>query len=360
MELSLKQLLECGAHFGHQVHRWNPKIEQYLFGIRNNIHIIDLTQTVPAFYRALDAITETVAKGGRILLVGTKRQASPLIAEAARRSAQYYVNSRWLGGTLTNWKTVSASIHRLRKIEEMLEEGAVGLTKKERLMLDRQRAKLEKDLGGIKDMGGIPDLLFVVDTNKEQLALKEAKRLNIPVAAIVDTNSDPDGITYVIPANDDASRAIELYCDLVAQAALEGISQSQANMGVDIGSLETPPIEQIAGSEVSDQAMPEPERVEQPTQDAQSEPSDDPSKEEFELLSAPRGAPDDLSKLQGVGPQIIQKLNDYGVYHYWQLAAMSEENVKELESALKLNGRVKRDNWIAQANKLITQSSEEL
>ncbi|MFL4988169.1 MAG: 30S ribosomal protein S2, partial [Microvirga sp.] len=193
-DFSMRQLLEAGAHFGHQSHRWNPKMSQYIFGTRNNIHIIDLAQTVPALYRALQAVSDTVAKGGRVLFVGTKRQASDAIADAAKRSAQYYVNARWLGGMLTNWKTISASISRLRKLDEMLGGGGgSGLTKKERLMLSREKEKLEKALGGIKDMGGTPDLLFVIDTNKEQLAIKEARRLNIPVAAIVDTNCDPDG-----------------------------------------------------------------------------------------------------------------------------------------------------------------------
>ena len=228
----MRQLLEAGAHFGHQAHRWNPKMSTYIFGTRNNIHIIDLAQTVPMLHRALQAVSDTVAKGGRVLFVGTKRQASDAVAEAAKRSAQYYVNSRWLGGMLTNWKTISGSISRLRTLDETLSVGGPGLTKKERLMLSREKEKLEKALGGIKDMGGVPDLLFVIDTNKEQLAIKEAGRLGIPVAAIVDTNCDPDGIAYPVPANDDAGRAIALYCDLIARAAVDGIGRSLRGGGV--------------------------------------------------------------------------------------------------------------------------------
>src|SRR3712207_2367519 len=242
-DFSMRQLLEAGAHFGHQSHRWNPKMAPYIFGTRNNIHVIDLAQTVPALYRALQAVSDTVAGGGRVLFVGTKRQAADSIADAAKRSAQYYVNSRWLGGMLTNWKTISGSIQRLRKLDEMLTGGTgSGLTKKERLMLSREKDKLEKALGGIKDMGGTPDLIFVIDTNKEQLAVKEAQRLGIPVAAIVDTNCDPDGITFPVPANDDAGRAISLYCDLVARAAIDGISRSQGDLGLDIGAAEAPKI----------------------------------------------------------------------------------------------------------------------
>src|SRR6204780_2578499 len=239
-DFSMRQLLESGAHFGHQSHRWNPKMERYIFGARNSIHIIDLAQTVPLLHRALQTVSDTVAKGGRVLFVGTKRQASDEIATAARRSAQYFVNARWLGGMLTNWKTISASISRLRKVDKMLGAGAQGLTKKERLMLSREREKLETALGGIKDMGGTPDLVFVIDPNKEQLAIKEANRLKIPVVAILDTNSDPDGIAYPIPANDDAGRAIQLYCDLIARAAIDGISRSQGAMGVDVGAAEAP------------------------------------------------------------------------------------------------------------------------
>ena len=245
-DFTMRQLLEAGAHFGHQSHRWNPKMAPFIFGTRNNIHIVDLAQTVPLLHQALKAVSDTVARGGRVLFVGTKRQAADQIADAATRSAQYFINSRWLGGTLTNWKTISASISRLRKLDEQLTTGASGLTKKERLMRSRERDKLEKALGGIKDMGGVPDLIFVIDTNKEQLAIKEANRLGIPVAAIVDTNCDPDGITYPVPGNDDAGRAIQLYCDLIARAAIDGIGRSQGSSGFDLGEAEAPVEEALA------------------------------------------------------------------------------------------------------------------
>ncbi|BEV44063.1 30S ribosomal protein S2 [Afipia carboxidovorans] len=243
-DFTMRQLLEAGVHFGHQAHRWNPKMADFIFGARNNIHIIDLAQTVPLMHRALQAVSDTVAKGGRILFVGTKRQAQDGVADAAKRSAQYFVNSRWLGGTLTNWKTVSGSIRRLRQLEEMLgsAEGS-QYTKKERLTLQRERDKLDRSLGGIKDMGGLPDLIFVIDTNKEDIAIQEAQRLGIPVAAIVDTNCDPKGITYVVPGNDDAGRAIALYCDLIARAAIDGISRAQGDAGIDVGALSAPPQE---------------------------------------------------------------------------------------------------------------------
>ncbi len=334
-QFTMRQLLEAGAHFGHQSHRWNPKMAPFIYGARNSVHIIDLAQTVPMLHRALQTISDTVAKGGRVLFVGTKRQAQDSIAEAAKKSAQYYVNSRWLGGTLTNWKTISASIARLRKVDEQLSEGAKGLTKKERLMLSREREKLEKALGGIKDMGGVPNLVFIIDTNKEALAVKEANRLKIPVVAILDTNSDPDGVAHPIPANDDASRAIQLYCDLAARAAIDGISRSQTSLGVDVGEAAEPI------SEVLPSAAAEPE-VESAAQT-----------EKFELLAAPRGAPDDLAKLTGVGPQMVKRLNDHGLFHYWQLAALTQEEADELDRDLKLNGRLGRDQWVDQAKALL-------
>ena len=215
----------------------------YIFGARNNIHIIDLAQTVPLLHQALKQVSDTVASGGRVLFVGTKRQASDIVADAAQRSAQYYVNSRWLGGMLTNWKTISNSIQRLRKLDEMLAGEAQGLTKKERLNLEREREKLDKALGGIKDMGSTPDLMFVIDTNKEAIAIHEAKRLGIPVVAIIDSNCDPDQIDFPIPGNDDAARAIALYCDLIAKAAIDGIARQQGALGVDIGASAEAPIE---------------------------------------------------------------------------------------------------------------------
>ena len=338
-DFSMRQLLEAGAHFGHQSHRWNPKMASYIFGARNNIHIIDLAQTVPLFHQALKAVSDTVAKGGRVLFVGTKRQASEQIADAAKRSAQYYVNARWLGGMLTNWKTISGSINRLRKVEDLLGPGgAQGLTKKERLMLSREQTKLEKALGGIKDMGGTPDLIVVIDTNKEALAIKEANRLNIPVAAILDTNCDPAGITFPVPGNDDAGRAIALYCDLFARAAIDGISRSQGASGADLGAMEAPVAEELP-----------------PQAPAAAEPDlpTGAATEVFELLSAPRGAPDDMAKLQGVGPQIVKKLTDGGIFHYWQIAAMTPEDVGKIDADLKLGGRIERDGWVEQARQLM-------
>jgi len=244
-EFTMRQLLEAGVHFGHQTHRWNPKMKNYIYGSRNGIHIIDLSQTVPMLHQALLAVSETVAKGGRVLFVGTKRSASEQIADAAKRSAQYYVNARWLGGMLTNWKTISNSIKHLRHIDDTVSKEGSGLTKRELLHLTREKEKLEKALGGIKDMGGTPDLLFVIDTNKEQLAIKEANRLGIPVIAVIDTNSDPAGITYPVPGNDDAGRAVALYCDLVSRACIEGISLAQTGHGVDIGAAENPVAEDV-------------------------------------------------------------------------------------------------------------------
>jgi small subunit ribosomal protein S2 len=333
-DFTMRGLLEAGAHFGHQAHRWNPKMAPFIFGARNNIHIIDLAQTVPLLHQALKTISDTVAKGGRVLFVGTKRQAQEQIADAAKRSAQYYINSRWLGGTLTNWKTISGSIQRLRKIDEQLSAGAAGITKKERLLLTRERDKLEKALGGIKDMGGTPDLIFVIDTNKEQLAIKEANRLKIPVVAILDTNCDPQGVTFPIPGNDDAGRAIALYCDLIARAAIDGISRGQGSLGVDLGAsefVEAEPVLAEAEAEAGGEAA---------------------VSETFELLAAPRGAPDDLAKLHGVGPQIVKKLNDAGIFHYWQVAAMTPEDVEKIDGELKLNGRIARDGWQEQARTL--------
>jgi small subunit ribosomal protein S2 len=239
-EFSMRQLLEAGAHFGHQTHRWNPKMDRYIFGSRANIHIIDLSQTIPLLHQSLVKVREVVAGGGRVLFVGTKRQASDPVASAAKRCAQYYVNHRWLGGTLTNWRTISQSISRLRELEGVVQGEGQGRSKKELLTLTRERDKLELSLGGIKDMGGLPDLMFVVDTNKEAIAIQEARKLNIPVVAILDTNSDPDGITFPVPGNDDASRAIQLYCDLVADAVIDGLAAGQAGMGVDLGAAEAP------------------------------------------------------------------------------------------------------------------------
>ncbi len=243
-DFSMRQLLEAGVHYGHQTARWNPKMGEFIYGDRNGIHIIDLTQTVPMLDKALQVVRDTVAKGGRVLFVGTKRQAQKPVADAAERCAQHYMNHRWLGGTLTNWKTVSNSIQRLKQLDELMANGAEGLTKKERLNMEREQSKLQASLGGIRDMGGVPDLLFVIDVNKEDLAILEAKKLGIPVVAIVDTNASPKGVDYVIPGNDDAARAIGLYCDLVARAALDGMTAQMGAAGIDLGELETAPEEE--------------------------------------------------------------------------------------------------------------------
>ncbi|MEM6407588.1 MAG: 30S ribosomal protein S2 [Pseudomonadota bacterium] len=261
-EFSLRQLLEAGVHFGHQTQRWNPRMEPYIYGAKNGIHIMDLTQTVPMLDQALQVVRETTAKGGRVLFVGTKRQAQRPIAEAAEKCAQYYMNHRWLGGTLTNWKTVSNSISRLKKIDEAMAEGFTGLTKKERLGMERDQGKLQASLGGIREMGGTPDLLFVIDVNKEDLAIAEAKKLGIPVIAVVDTNCSPDGIDFLIPGNDDASRAIALYCDLVARAALDGMQAQMGAAGVDLGAMDEAPVEEAVAEEAPAEAPAEEAKAE--------------------------------------------------------------------------------------------------
>ncbi|MGQ3672719.1 30S ribosomal protein S2 [Xanthobacter sp. TB0136] len=330
-DYSMRQLLEAGVHFGHQAHRWNPKMAPYIFGVRNNIHILDLSQTVPALHRALQAVSDTVAQGGRVLFVGTKRQAQDIVADAARRSAQYYVNHRWLGGMLTNWKTISNSIARLKKLEEILAapEGNSGYTKKERLTLTRELEKLDKALGGIRDMGGLPDLLFVIDTNKEDIAVKEAQRLGIPVAAILDSNCDPDGIAFPVPGNDDAGRAIQLYCDLIARAAIDGIGRSQGDLGFDLGADEDLALVEDLPAETSLWVS-------------------------FEPLSGPRGVADDLKKLAGVSPEIEQKLNELGVFHFWQVSSLNAADAQRIGEEVGLPGRV--DGWVVQAKELSAEA----
>ena len=324
-DFTMRQLLEAGVHFGHQSHRWNPKMAPFIFGARNNIHIVDLAQTVPLLHTALQAVSDTVAKGGRILFVGTKRQAQDGVADAAKRCAQYFVNSRWLGGTLTNWKTISASIKRLRHLDEVLSGGeANSYTKKERLTLQRERDKLDRSLGGIKDMGGLPDMIFVIDTNKEDIAIQEAQRLNIPVAAIVDTNSDPKGITYVVPGNDDAGRAISLYCDLIARAAIDGISRAQGDAGIDVGASAQPVAEEL------------------------------PSTRGFQGLAGPRGTADDLKKLPGVSGAIEKKFNDLGIFHYWQLAELDHATAHKIGEEVGLPSRA--DAWVAKAKALTAEA----
>jgi small subunit ribosomal protein S2 len=272
----MRQLLEAGVHFGHQTHRWNPKMRSFIFGERGGIHIVDLSQTVPLLHQALTKIRDVVAGGGRVLFVGTKRQAQQPIAEAAERCAQYYMNHRWLGGTLTNWETVSGSIKRLAEIEETLESGGKSFTKKEQLNMQRELEKLNLSLGGIREMGGLPDLMFVIDVNKEQIAIKEAQKLGIPVVAVVDTNCSPEGVQFVIPGNDDASRAISLYTNLVADAVIDGLGAAAVASGEDLGELEELATEALAeegepttaaeasAEETLEQSNPEGEKAEDP------------------------------------------------------------------------------------------------
>ena len=256
---TMREMLEAGVHFGHSTRRWNPKMEQFIFGARNKTHILDLQQTVPMLQQALQALSAVTARGGRVLFVGTKRAASEKIAETARNCGQYYVNHRWLGGMLTNWSTVSQSIRRLRDLEARFETGEINqLTKKEVLQLTREQEKLERTLGGIKEMGGIPDMLFILDTNKEAIAVKEANRLGIPVVAVVDSNANPDGVDYIVPGNDDAMRAITFYCELVQAAVLDGLQTELMKSGGDAGAAIEAPVEAALAGPAADDAALEP------------------------------------------------------------------------------------------------------
>jgi small subunit ribosomal protein S2 len=354
----MRQLLEAGVHFGHQTHRWNPKMETYLFGERNNIHIIDLAKTVPLLHQSLVAVSDIVARGGRVLFVATKNQAADVISEAAKRCAQYYVNHRWLGGMLTNWKTITNSIRRLRQVDETVTSGAQGFTKKEMLQLTRERDKLEQALGGIKDMGGLPDMMFIIDTNKESIAVAEARKLGIPVIAVVDSNCNPDGIDYIVPGNDDAGRAITLYCDLVARAALDGLERAATRGGVDVGAAHEPATEDL-GEEVQPRKArsskpPAKGRRKGESEEAPQEPAAKPAAQlsGFTPLAAPEGEPDDLIKLSGVGKGWSRRLNEVGIYHYWQVAELTPENLEELDEAFSAKGKIAKSNWIEEAKKL--------
>jgi small subunit ribosomal protein S2 len=296
-------------------------MKSYIYGSRNGIHIMDLAQTVPLLHQALVAVRDVVARGGRVLFVGTKRQASEPIVEAAKRCAQYYINSRWLGGTLTNWKTISNSIKRLRQLDELTAKEDVGLTKRELLQLTREKKKLENALGGIKDMGGTPDIMFVIDTNKEQLAIKEANRLNIPVVAVLDSNSDPAGVTHPIPGNDDAGRAISLYCDLIARAAIEGISESQLQAGIDIGASASPPADSLPEAE--------------------------------DHAAAPGSESDGISRIGGIGATLQKRLASEGLTTLQQIADLKPEQAAALDEKLKLKGRIAREEWVDQAKRLL-------
>jgi len=362
-EFNMRQLLEAGVHFGHQSHRWNPKMDSYIFGARNNIHIIDLAQTVPLLHQALVTVSDTVAKGGRLLFVGTKRQASEIVASSARQCAQYFINHRWLGGTLTNWQTISVSIKRLRQLEEIFDGGGQGLTKKELLQLTRERDKIERALGGIKDIGGLPDVLFVIDTNKESIAIAEARKLKIPVIAVVDTNCDPDLIDYPIPGNDDAGRAISLYCDLIARAAIDGIERGQGSSGIDIGEAANPPAEVALKAKDNDAKPAKAPAKAEPaakTETKQEEQSAAPDKKEeapakasgFERLKGPNGEADDLKAISGVGPVLEKALNEFGIYHYSQISGLKKAEIAEIDEALSLKGRMERDDWLKQAKEL--------
>jgi len=338
-EFSLRQLLEAGVHFGHQTHRWNPRMDQYIYGSRNGIHIMDLTQTVPLLDQALNVVRETVSKGGRILFIGTKRQASKAVAEAAERSAQYYMNHRWLGGTLTNWQTVSKSIQRLKAISAQMETGFDGLTKKERLGMEREHAKLHASLNGIAEMGGTPDLLFVIDTNKEALAVAEANKLGIPVIGILDTNSAPEGIDYPIPGNDDAARAIGLYCDLIARSALDGMAAQMGSAGVDIGELVDAPVEEIL-----DVVETSKEVEEETPESVGTKPT---------LFSEAPSEKDDLKKITGVGPKLEEAMNKLGIYQFAQVASWTNDEIMWVDDSLSVKGRIERDDWVGQVSELI-------
>lgn len=337
-EFSMRQLLEAGVHFGHQTHRWNPKMAPYIFGARSHIHIMDLSQTVPLLHQALVQAREVASKGGRVLFVGTKRAASEPVATAAKRCAQYYVNHRWLGGMLTNWSTMSKSINRLRELEaQMSNEGGTGLTKKETLKLTREMEKLEKALGGIKDMGGKPDLMFVIDTNKEAIAIKEARRLGIPVIAILDTNCDPDSADFPIPGNDDAARAINLYCDLIADAVLDGMTEAQSNLGVDIGASENP-VELAIDTPVAE--------------DAPAPATEESAAPVVEEATAPEFV-DDVSLIDGVGPTYKKKLEGAGLTSLKQIAELDAEAIAKLDEALELKGKIVSGEWVEQAKEML-------
>jgi small subunit ribosomal protein S2 len=358
----MRQLLEAGVHFGHQTHRWNPKMQDYLFGMRNKIHIIDLSKTVPLLHQAVVVASDVVAQGGRILFVGTKRQASDAIADAAKRCAQYYVNHRWLGGMLTNWKTITNSIKRLRYLDDLIAGEAQGFTKKELLQLTRERDRLEQELGGIKDMGGVPDLLFVIDTNKESIAIAEALKLKIPVIAVIDSNSNPDGVTYPVPGNDDAGRAITLYCDLLARAAIDGIGRAQGGAGVDIGeaeevseaALEEVPAEPAkngkAGAHTQSVETAKPEPAKSPAAEAAVAEGDQTST--LEALAEPQGEKDDLKKIRGITKANEKKLNERGIFHYWQIASFTQDNLDEIDRLLHGNGQIAKGDWVDQAREL--------
>ncbi|MEE9272270.1 MAG: 30S ribosomal protein S2 [Robiginitomaculum sp.] len=350
-EFSMRQLLEAGVHFGHQTHAWNPLMSPYIFGARSNIHIMDLSQTVPLLHQALVKARDTASKGGRILFVGTKRQASDVVKESASRCAQYYVNHRWLGGMLTNWKTISNSIKRLRELDGILENTEeTGLTKKELLQMTRERDRLDRALGGIKDMGKTPDLMFVIDTNKEAIAIKEARKLGIPVIAILDTNCNLNDADLPIPGNDDAVRAISLYCDLMADAILDGMTESAVASGVDIGAA-AHPVETTIVPEAPKVAKPEAKEekivVEKKPAKKVATPKVETKKEE-----TPK-TPDDISLIDGIGPTYQKKLEAVGINTFKQIADLDEKAAEGLNEKLDLKGKIASGEWVEQAKELL-------
>ena len=333
-EFSMRQLLEAGVHFGHQTHRWNPKMAPYIFGERSNIHILDLSQTVPLLHQALVQARDVAASGGRIMFVGTKRAASDVVAESAKRCAQYYVNHRWLGGMMTNWSTISNSISRLRELEAKFESAEEsGLTKKEMLQLTREHEKLDRALGGIKDMGGVPNLMFVIDTNKESIAIKEARKLGIPVIAILDSNCNPDNADFPIPGNDDAARAIQLYCDLIADAILDGMAESASGRGIDLGAAANPAV--LSAADEAAMAA--------------------PAVEAAPVAAAPaaEAKADDVSLIDGVGPTYKQKLEGAGITTFQQIADLDDAAIAKLDEDLELKGKIVSGEWVAQAKDLL-------
>lgn len=360
-EFSMRQLLEAGVHFGHQTHRWNPKMAPYIFGARSNIHIMDLSQTVPLLHQALVQVRDVAAKGGRILFVGTKRQASDVVKESASRCAQYYVNHRWLGGMLTNWQTISNSIARLRELDGLLENVEnTGLTKKELLKLTREKDKLDRALGGIKDMGKIPNLMVVIDTNKEALAIKEARKLGIPVVAILDTNCNPEDADFPIPGNDDAVRAISLYCDLLADAVLDGMTEGALSAGVDIGASDNPVETSLAADLAPEIAAPvveaapaaAPVVAPAPVVAAAPAPVATPAPAPV-VEAAPAAKADDISLIDGVGPTYEKKLISAGITSFAQIAAFDEAKITELNESLDLKGKIVSGEWVEQAKELL-------
>ena len=353
-EFSMRQLLEAGVHFGHQKHRWNPKMAPYIFGVRSNIHILDLSQTVPLLHQAMVKMRDVAAGGGRILFVGTKRQASDAVKESATRCAQYYVNHRWLGGMLTNWQTISKSIARLRELEGLLENvEQSGLTKKELLKMTREKDKLELALGGIKDMGKIPNLIFVIDTTKETIAIKEARKLGIPVIALLDSNCNPDDVDMPIPGNDDAVRSISLFCDLMADAVLDGMTEGAIAAGVDIGAAENP-VETALEADMVEAApvveAPAPV-VEAPAKEEAPKAEKAPAKEEAPKAEAAKA--DDISLIDGIGPVFKKKLEGEGITTYAGIVALDEAAITALDEKLDLKGKIVSGEWVEQAKELM-------